>query len=320
MATAAQRDRVHGMLTRHSDAVVRRSPDRQWHCRELVATCRLMLDRRALLTALGFAALPRLAQAAPPASAWSRDLKSAARLIAGASTGSGGSLILSAGLEITLEQGTKTYWRTPGDSGVPPHFDWSGSTNVAEVTVRWPAPMRFADGNGFSIGYKQAVILPLDILPRDPALPVNLNLKLDYAVCEQVCIPAKGEATLALTAGPAADPALNDRIERSRDRVPMREFQGLGLAVTGIDHSGARPVALLTAIVSASDGTVDLFAEGPDSRWALPLPEALDNEGPVRRFKLDLDGVPRGADPLAQPLTFTLVAGTRAIETTLTLR
>ncbi|WP_168201804.1 protein-disulfide reductase DsbD domain-containing protein [Phreatobacter aquaticus] len=254
-----------------------------------------------------------------PASPWSRDLKSSARLIAGASTGSGAGLLLSAGLEITLEPGTKTYWRTPGDSGVPPHFDWSGSTNLAEVTVRWPAPMRFPDGNGFSIGYKHAVILPLDIVARDPAAPVVLALKLDYAVCEQVCIPAKAEASLRLGAGPAADPALGERIERSRDLVPTREAQGLGLKVTGIDRSGPRPVALLTAIVSTNDGTVDLFAEGPDSRWALPLPDALDDDGPVRRFRLDLDGVPRGADPLTQPLTFTLVAGARAIETTLTL-
>ncbi len=254
-----------------------------------------------------------------PASPWSRDLKSSARLIAGGSSGSGARPILSAGLEITLAEGTKTYWRTPGDSGVPPHFDWSGSKNVAEVLVLWPAPMRFADGNGFSIGYKHAVVLPLDIVPRDPALPVTLDLKLDYAVCEQVCIPAKAEAALRLVSGPPADPELNERIIRSRALVPTREEPGLGLTIAGIDRSGPRPVVLITAIVSANDGTVDLFAEGPDSRWSLPLPEALDGDGPVRRYKLDLDGVPRGVDPLSQSLTFTLVSGTKAIEMTLAL-
>lgn len=273
-----------------------------------------MLDRRLFLASLGLAALPHPVFAGQPASPWARDLKSAARLVAGASTGQGETLLLSAGLEITLDPGTKTYWRTPGDSGVPPHFDWSASTNVAEVVVRWPAPIRFPDGNGFSIGYKQAVILPLDIRPTDPAKPVTLVMKLDYAVCERICIPAKAEGSLRLGAGPAPDPALDRRIEEARSRVPTREAQGLALTVTGIDRSGPRPIAELKAIVGAEDAVVDLFVEGPTQRWALPLPEMLDQSGPVRRFKLDLDGVPRGEDPLTQPLTFTLVSGNRAIE------
>jgi hypothetical protein len=96
--------------------------------------------------------------------------------------------------------------------------------------------------------------------------------------------------------------------------VPTREAQGLALTVTRIDRSGPRPIAELKAIVGAEDAVVDLFVEGPTQRWALPLPEMLDQSGPVRRFKLDLDGVPRGEDPLTQPLTFTLVSGNRAIE------
>jgi DsbC/DsbD-like thiol-disulfide interchange protein len=56
------------------------------------------------------------------------------------------------GIQIHLDPGYKTYWREPGDSGLPPVFDWQGSENVATVDVRWPVPVRFADGSGSSIG------------------------------------------------------------------------------------------------------------------------------------------------------------------------
>lgn len=267
-----------------------------------------MIDRRILVSALALAALPRKAAAEVAASPWSRDSRSAVRLLAGGEAG-GHRL---AGLEIVLDGETKTYWRTPGDSGVPPSFDWSGSTNVAAVAVSWPAPMRFSDGNGFSIGYKTGVVLPLAVTPTDPARPVRLSLALDYAVCDQICIPAKAAGALDL--GRRPDPAATALIARFQGRVPQPRQAGFGLAVAGIDRSGPHPALLLRAEVPDGNGPVDLFAEGPDSQWVLPLPEALDGAGGERRFRLLLDGVPRGADPLGHALTFTLVAGERALE------
>ncbi|MCA0318267.1 MAG: hypothetical protein LCH88_09375 [Proteobacteria bacterium] len=271
-----------------------------------------MFDRRSLLALAPLAMLPRPAFAGPAASGWSRDAKSAIRLISGGVAADGS---LRAGLHITMEPGTKTYWRTPGDSGVPPSFDWSASGNVADVKVLWPAPFRFPDGNGFSIGYKLEVVFPLKVTARDPARPVKLVLKLDYAVCDQICIPAKGAADLVLRVAAPADPALAGLVTRFEERVPARQAEGLAVRAAGIDRSGQHPVLTLAADVGAVQGRVDLFVEGPDARWNLPLPEALDREGATRRFKLVLDGAPRGIDPTAHDLTFTLVAGDRALET-----
>src|SRR5262249_31521832 len=77
-------------------------------------------------------------------SPWDTGKYWAARLIAGNVDGSN----LRAGLEIKLDPGWKTYWRYPGDSGVPPVFDFASSENVKSVTVLWPAPQRFPDGSG----------------------------------------------------------------------------------------------------------------------------------------------------------------------------
>ena len=62
-------------------------------------------------------------------------------------------------------QGWKTYWRMPGDAGIPPQFDWSGSQNVKSVEVLWPAPQRFIDSGGETVGYKDRVVFPLRIVP-----------------------------------------------------------------------------------------------------------------------------------------------------------
>jgi len=85
------------------------------------------------------------AQAAD-ASAWDGTQRSAVRLIAG--TRVEGGAALRAGIEMRVAPGWKTYWRYPGDSGVPPRFDFSKSRNVKSVNVRWPAPQRLADESG----------------------------------------------------------------------------------------------------------------------------------------------------------------------------
>src|SRR5712692_8053361 len=99
--------------------------------------------------ALGFAATIFASSLAMEARAqdsspWQRDGHSAVRLLAGSRSGA----VLLGGIAFQLEPGWKTYWRTPGDSGVPPRFDFSKSENIEAVTVLWPAPTKFDDGGG----------------------------------------------------------------------------------------------------------------------------------------------------------------------------
>src|ERR1700733_3042670 len=131
---------------------------------------------------------------AQDASRWDGEPHGARRLIAVASLKSAGTKLVRAGIEIRLDTGWKTYWRYPGDSGVPPTLDFSGSENVKSVTVLWPAPTRFADGaGGYSIGYHGDVVLPLRVLANDAAKPSTLRLKLGYAVCSNLCVPVEAE-------------------------------------------------------------------------------------------------------------------------------
>src|ERR1700674_3654598 len=99
---------------------------------------------------------------AADSSAWDGGPRAAVRLIAGGSSREAVPRMLRAGIEIRLGPGWKTYWRYPGDSGVPPRFGFERSDNVATVAVLFPAPHGFSDDGGWSIGYKDRVILPLD--------------------------------------------------------------------------------------------------------------------------------------------------------------
>jgi len=155
---------------------------------------------RVTVAACGLALLLGAPARAADASPWVEDNYSGIRLIAGANKS--GAESLSAGIEIKMQAGWHTYWRYPGDSGVPPRFSFAGSDNLASATVLFPAPHAFTDEAGTTIGYKGNVILPVSVVPRQKDKPVTLRAKIDYAVCEKLCVPA--EARLELTLDPTS--------------------------------------------------------------------------------------------------------------------
>ena len=253
------------------------------------------------------------------ASAWDAETHAAARLIAGATQESEGARRLRAGVEMRLDPGWKTYWRYPGDSGVPPTFDFAGSTNVKSVTVLWPAPERFADGaGGHSIGYHGDVVLPLRITAADPIRPTALHLKLGYAVCGNICIPAEATLDLKLSGDAGAEePALVAAEVRVPRRVPLGAGRALAIRSVHREPGGERE-HVVVEIAAPDNVPVELFVEGPTAAWALPLPEPSEAKAGaapgMRRFAFDLDGLPPGAQPKGAALTLTAVAPGDAIE------
>jgi DsbC/DsbD-like thiol-disulfide interchange protein len=250
---------------------------------------------------------------ATDASAWDGDARSAVRLIAGDARSDAP---LRAGMEIRLAPGWKTYWRYPGDSGVPPRFDFGGSTNVQQVTVLWPIPHGFSDGSGQSIGYKGGVVLPLQVQPKDPTKPVTLRLKVDYAICEKLCVPAEASAELPLAA--AGNSSSNEVLAAAEARVPKPASVGENapLAVRSVhEEPGPRFTRVIVDVAAPEGEAFDLFAEGPSPEWALPVPMPIAGAPPgLHRFAFDLDGLPSGANPHGAVLTLTAGAGSSAIE------
>lgn len=114
-----------------------------------------------------------------------------------------------AALHLELAPHWKTYWRAPGDSGIPPEFDWSGSRNLRALRVHWPSPEVFDFQGMQSIGYRHEVVLPVEIIPEDPSIPVELNAAVALGLCNEVCMPAALTLDLPLPPQGAPDPVIS---------------------------------------------------------------------------------------------------------------
>lgn len=264
--------------------------------------------------ALGVAAVLSLAWTvvevrADDASPWQRDAHSAVRLLAGSRSGA----VLLGGVAIQLQPGWKTYWRTPGDSGVPPRFDFSRSDNVEAVTVLWPAPMKFDDGaGGFSFGYKQQVVLPLRIVAKNADKPVTLRADISYAVCDKLCIPVEAKTELGFASVASTE---DSTLSEALNAVPKPASVGdpNPLTIRDVKRDGKLNVLVDVAAPAARD--VSLFVEGPTPDWALPVPKLADHSPPgVKRFVFELDGLPPGASADGAALKLTLVSGGQSYE------
>jgi len=244
-------------------------------------------------------------------SAWSQADESRLRLIA-APLADG---TLGAAVEIELTGGWHTYWRTPGDAGIPPQFDFSGSENLASVKVLYPAPERYDDGTSISNVYQDGAVLPLVLSPADPAKPMTLRLAAFYGVCSEVCIPVDGTAELTVPAEPEPDARARIAIASALGRVPQ-ESPAEGLAIGSISLQGETAEFSVTAEGARNAPTV--FAEGPEG-WFLPPPEVVSQEEGSFRYRLPLQGRPQGEAISGTSLTLTAVLGGQAVERQITL-
>lgn len=261
-----------------------------------------------IFLALSVASVPgqSLGQTLPRASS-AQELHSRVRLLSGGPLGES----WLAGIEIALDSGFKTYWRHPGDSGLPPRFDWTGSKNVAGVDIRWPAPSRHEDAAGVAHTYSHRVVLPVLVRAAEAGKPVELALSIEYGICRDICIPAHAELSLALPGG-AGDRAA---IEAALARVPRP--QGLGepaeLSVLSAKALAGDKPGLTVSVRAPAGAKPALFAEGPENWYVSASPPDGDN-----RFTVTVDEKPKGASGPV-PLLLTLVAGDRAVETQVSL-
>lgn len=263
---------------------------------------------RVFACALAFAGSARADDASP----WQTDAHSAVRLLAGSRSGS----TLLGGIAFQLAPGWKTYWRTPGDSGVPPRLDFSKSENIETVTILWPAPMAFDDGNGGqSLGYKTEVVLPLRIVAKSNDRPVTLRATINYAVCEKLCVPVDAQLELAFTSVASGQDAT---LFAALDAVPKPATIGdtAPLTIRSVTRDGSRVVV---DVVAPNDMPLGVFVEGPSPDWALPVPKQQEAAAGRRRFAFDLEGLPPGANASGAALRLTLVGAGKAYEFTTNL-
>ncbi len=209
------------------------------------------------------------------------------------------------GLQVRLGPGWKFYWRTPGEGGVPAQFDWSGSQNLANAEVAWPAPRRIAIGQVELYGYTDEVVLPIRLLPAKPDEAVHVHLTLDYGVCKDICILRTDR--LQHKAGGKPAPADLDLLAKWQARVPQPAMAA-GLQLKAIKRL---PDALIVTLQSRAPLVApDLFVEAGTDSWFGRPDVWLSADGREAKFRLAASAT----DSVSQPLRLTLVDPALAAE------
>lgn len=168
-----------------------------------------------------------------------------------------------AAIRVVLAPGWKTYWRAPGDAGIPAQFDWGGSDNLNAVALHWPVPSVFYQNGLTSVGYHDQLILPIELTPRSADGAISLAARIDLGVCEDICVPVSVQVSALLPAAPTRSDA------RIRAALADRPMTAQEAGVTAVECSvtpNSRGLALTAA--------VQMPAMGGDEFTVIELPNA----------------------------------------------
>lgn len=169
-----------------------------------------------------------------------------------------------AALRFELADGWKTYWRAPGEAGIPPHFDWRGSRNLGAVEILWPTPQQTTTNGMRTIGYAKDFVLPVLLTPERADRPITLSAELDIGICNDICVPVDTQVSLDLPLGAGSrDP----RIAAALAARPYTAAEaGVGRVVCSVEPlaEGLRLVAEIEMKQMGAQEMVVIETANPD--------------------------------------------------------
>jgi DsbC/DsbD-like thiol-disulfide interchange protein len=167
-----------------------------------------------------------------------------------------------AGVEISLAPGWVTYWRAPGDAGIPPQFSFVSDDTIQSITPHWPTPQVFGENGIRSIGYYDKVVFPLTVDVGDTAGPVSVSGELTIGVCEEICIPVTFEFDAVLPASGSPDSAITTALAA---QARTQTQAGVGAVTCAIDpiSDGLRLKAVIDVPPTAPTEHVVIEASDP---------------------------------------------------------
>ncbi len=225
------------------------------------------------------------------------------------------------GIHISLEKGWKTYWKVPGDAGIPPSFDWKQSKNIESLEVLWPAPKRMKDTYGTLVfGYEKEVVFPIKIKVKNGANKADLKLKFAYGVCKDICILKEEVFSKKLPGATTSNikdhKLLSDFIKRvpekishSINKAPKPTLPFLKAVMTDIENE-KKPYIMLDVVYPKNSAKNDIFIEVSDNYFiALPKKhEAPSTAQKVTQYHIDLTKGDPAKDLLGKTIKLTLVS------------
>lgn len=213
--------------------------------------------------------------------------------------------------QLSLLDGWKTYWRAPGDNGIPPSFDWSGSRNIKSVRFHWPRPKVFSVGGLQTIGYSHELILPVEIVPQDASQPVELKAAVDLGVCSDICVPAAFNVGADLPRPGVSDEVIHRAL---RQRPSTAKEAGVTQATCKITPQKDGLKLTAEVMMPSTGGTEVVVVEtGLPGVWISPAD--VTRQGKALRAEVDMVGPSGGPIALQRDAIVISVLGKhRAVE------
>lgn len=232
------------------------------------------------------------------------------RLLPGWQTEQGSRMVA---LHLELAPGWKTYWRAPGEAGIPPQFDWTGSQNLGSVRFHWPRPVVF-DQNGMrSIGYNGRMVLPIELTPRDPGQPIMLRAQVDLGVCQDVCVPMSLTLSADLDGAGGRDPMIDAALANRPKSARSAGLSGVRCAIEPI-RDGLKVTAELEIPALGGSEVAVLELMGREV-WV----SEAQTERKGGRLTATAEMVPPEAAPFSlnrSDIRITLISGGQAVDLT----
>jgi suppressor for copper-sensitivity B len=212
---------------------------------------------------------------------------------------------IRAGVEIKQAPGWKTYWRSPGDAGLPPAISWQGSRNLAAADFDYPTPHRFSVLGIETIGYADHVVFPVKATPAQPGAPLGLRAELDLLVCADICVPEKFALSLDLPAGEAAPSPQAGLVARAFSAVP-KDGPAVGVSLESVEAEGPAVRAIIVAAAPLS--APDLFIE-TEPYLAFSAPKVTPLGGGRYELRAAAVDAPKDLNLAGKKLRLTLADG-----------
>lgn len=220
--------------------------------------------------------------------------------------------IIRAVLDIDLLPGWKTYWRDPGESGVPPSVQIERSDNISSAELHFPAPERIEDDYSIWAGYNYPVLLPITLRQRTPGAPSLLEADVFLGICETICIPFQTSFTVEIDPAKPANAFEKRLVKRAFDALPEKPGDGFEVVENRVDEDGGRLV--LSLATPTMDDKAELFVTGP-SGWRFDTPRIAGQDGNVVTYHVGFSGAPDGGSLAGKTIGLLVKASGRTMET-----
>ncbi len=215
-------------------------------------------------------------------------------------------------LDVDLLPGWKTYWRDPGDAGVPPSVGIDGSTNIKGLKLEFPPPERVDDGYSIWAGYTYPVAFPLTLTQERPGEASVLEADVFLGICESICIPFQTHFSVAIDADHEPSGFETRLVEKAHAGLPEAPGEEFRIVDSGLSDSQD---ALVVSVAHPDpNAETEVFLTGP-SGWYFDIPENTGNDGEVSTFRIPIVDSPEGQSLSGQSVQLLVKAAKRSMET-----